>query len=308
MLELDFIWRPATNHWAAKNAPPEISSQLAAWVVSEPRFNPDPVNYNLANVRPGQHGRCTYQTSSIHARSCYLGKDSQNNHFFAKGIGWVLADGWTPAFGSTGILPLWAAERERDIAIRLAKIGISVVEPVSILIHQSVPSYGTKHSEQIESETVLDLDGTKAFPSMYIYKSRCRWRLADLPFLSSAQRYQLFDELGGVERWLQGLITQLSESVGVIHKNKGHDHSLSTHNVFLNGERLDFEYAVVDEHPHRLNELNINPSGWREKELYSLKLMSYEVVELTHVKWTSSFLETLIRRRYEEISSEKFPF
>jgi hypothetical protein len=274
MLELDFIWRPAIHRWTAKNAPPEIPSQFAAWVVSEPRFNPNPANYNLVNVQPDQQSRCTYQTSSIHARSCYLGKDSQNNHYFAKGIGWVLADGWTPAFGSTGILPLWAAERERDLAIRLAKIGISVVEPVSILIHQSVPSYGTKHLEQIESETVLDLDGTKAFPSMYIYKSRCRWRLADLPFLSSAQRYQFFDEFGGVERWLQGLITQLSESVGVMHKNKGHDHSLSTHNVFLNGERLDFEYAVVDEHPHRLNELNINPSGWREKELYSLKLMS----------------------------------
>jgi len=308
MIELDFIWRPANNHWAAKNAPPEIPSQFAAWAASEPRFNPDPANYNLFNVCQDHQGRCTYQTSSIHARSCYLGKDSQNNHYFAKGIGWVLADGWTPSFGSTGILPLWAAERERDIAIQLSKIGLSVVEPVSIRIHIGVPAYGTKHSEQIESESILDLDGSKAFPSMYIYRSNCRWRLADLPFLSSSYREHLFDELGGIDRWLQGLITQLSESVGVLHKNKGHDHSLSSHNVFLNGQRLDFEYAVIDEHPHRLKELNNNQLGWREKELYSLKLLSYEVAELTNVKWSSSYLETLIRDNYEEISSSKFPF
>lgn len=308
MLELDFIWRPAINHWAAKNEPPEIPSHSAAWVASEPRLSSVPAYYNLVDVCPDQQGKCTYQTSSIHARSCYLGKDHQNNQYFAKGIGWILADGWTPSFGSTGILPLWAAERERNIAIHLAKIGLSVVQPVSIRIHKSVPSYGTKHSEQIDSESILDLDGSKAFPSMYIYRSRCRWRLADLPFLSSAHREQLFDKLGGVERWLQGLITKLSQSVGVLHKNNGYDYSLSSHNIFLNGQRLDFEYAVIDEHPHRINELNNNQLEWREKELYSLKLLSYEVAELTNVKWSSSYLETLIRDKYEEISSTKFPF
>lgn len=306
MLEIDFTWQPAKSHWTAESTPDEFPKGYAAWVAGEPNFNPPPRDYRLVGQDPA--GKFAYQTSSIHARSCYLGQDESGCHYFAKGVGWILADGWTPKFGSTGILPLWAAERERDVALQLARLGLRVVEPISIQLHQTIPAHNTGHAQHIDPESVLDLDQSKALPSMYAYRSRCRWRLADLPFLRGEQRETLFDELGGAEFWLEQLIDRVSESIGILHKNNGYDHSLSAHNVFLSGERLDFEYAVAPGQPHRLSELNINEDGWREKELYSFKLMCYEITELLGVEWSSLKLESLIRRRYEELTSKKFPF
>jgi len=307
MIDITVDWYPAENYWIANAAPKNLPNNKSAWIVGKQNLNKYIRNYYLNDLNISESNQSVLQTSTIHGRSCYLGEDSTHNHYFAKGVGWVLADGWMPDLGSLGILPLWAAVRERDIANYLLKIGLNTVTPVSIQLHKKIPFYLSGGSNFLDSNSVLDLDGTRAIPAMYTYSARSRWRLADLAYLGDKELNNLLSIYGGAEAWLENIIVKLSESVAVLHSNGGYDYSLSAHNVFISGERLDFEYVVVQGIPHRDEEMNKNINIWVKKELYGLKLLSWEISELVGVNWSSNYLDSLIKGKYEEITSKKFP-
>jgi hypothetical protein len=307
MIDIIVDWYPAENYWLANATPKNLPNNRSAWIIGQKNLNKYIRNYYLNDLCISDPNQSVLQTSTIHGRSCYLGEDSSHNHYFAKGVGWVLADGWMPELGSLGILPLWAAVRERDIANYLLKLGLNTVVPVSIELHKKIPLYLSGGSNFLDSNSVLDLDGTKANPAMYVYSARSRWRLADLAYLGEKEVDSLMSIYGGAEVWLAGIIEKLSESVAMLHSKGGYDYSLSAHNVFVSGERLDFEYVVVEGIPHRDEEMNKNRNIWVNKELYGLKLLSWEISELIGVNWSSSYLDSLIKGKYEEITATKFP-
>ena len=246
-----------------------------------------------------ERGDVELEGSTIHGRSCYLGQDRSGRHLFAKGVGWVHSQGWEPSHGNCGVFPRWGAERERDFALRFAALGVSVVRPVAIVAHQEVPAaQGGPARPAIE---IKDLDGQPAWPCMYVYSSAARWRLADLSYLSERERRQIAGGVQGYREWLHGLLTRLGESCGLLHAAGGYDYSLSAHNVFCDGMRVDFEYAVLPDLPHREAALNTDESAWRDKELDGLRRLAWEVAELMRVDVPVNEVTAWWQRAYQGV-------
>ena len=82
----------------------------------------------------------------------------------------------------------WAALRERDLSLKLNSLGIAVSLPVAIWELSSIVGPDNK---LIPSNQVIDLDGTLARPSLFVYQSRQRWRLADLPHVQPSVRVHI---------------------------------------------------------------------------------------------------------------------
>ncbi len=309
MLSIRLLWSQGICHWRSASAPLDLPGLHGAWVVGETYLTNRLEKYKISEKCTKLNGSITIvQTLSIHGRSCYLGQDENNNHYFAKGIGWVVSDGWRADLDNLGILPLWAAERERDVAIYYNKSLLSAVEPITIMGHISIPRQGSRGLDFILADAIRDLDGSPAIPVMYIYRAKCRWRIADMPYLPGAILTEEIDNYGGMESWFTSVFENITNSVAWIHSKGGHDHTLSSHNVFISGERLDFEYAVVQDIPHRDPALNQNKEIWQKKELYSLLMMVWDVAELLNMNWSQSRLQLLIKTRYEEVSNKSFPF
>jgi hypothetical protein len=218
------------------------------------------------------------QGSTVHGRSCYLGEDREGVHYFAKGIGWIHFSGWDPSHGSFGVLPRWAAERERDFAQRLSSMGIPTVRPQAIIAHAQIPDSGGGFLRR--ADEVLDLDKRPAFPCMYVYSASSRWRVADLPYLSEDERAHLWGSDKERCDWLRQLLGKLGQYSHLLHEAGGHDYALSGHNVFCDGTRVDFEYACLPGLPHRDGRLNENAETWRGRELDGLRTLAWEVAEL----------------------------
>jgi len=311
MINIDLIWQEGRNFWMSQDAP-EVIKQLGkcAWVGKNKYFSNVTKEYGVHETlrKRSDIDRSSVQTGSIHARSCYLGSDSNGYFYFTKGIGWIFADGWEPSFGSLGILPLWAATREQKIAELLAKFEIQVVEPMAIFLHQKIPHNLRLSKDFIESSEVKDLDGSQAAPSMYIYRSKTRWRLADLAYMNNKKIKKYLFHYGSIDEWFENLLREISQSCAILHRIGGHDYSISPHNIFINSQRLDFEYVYCNELPHKEISLNNNFEVWRKKELYGLQVMAWEITELLGLKWTSMKLNQIIKNGYEKNCDFKFPY
>jgi hypothetical protein len=219
-------------------------------------------------------------TGAIHGRSCYLGFDeNENRHYFAKGIGWIMSTGWEPKDGSSGILPLWAAERERDFSFEITKLGIDAVRPEAIILHRLIPD--SKGKESYPAETILDLDGSPAKPCMYVYSSPTRWRIADLAFLTDERRNDIWTN--NKRQWLHALLVKLTRSCKTLHEHGGYDYSLSPHNAFTDGTRIDFEFAVLPDYPHKNQRLNEDVDTWKDKELDGLREIAWYLADMMQV-------------------------
>jgi hypothetical protein len=277
MLSLSLKTFPGEMLWCSDDAPQQIVTMPAIWGAATGTFRP-PRRASYPLPTWGDLQELQLDSRTIHGRSCYLGQDVSGRHYFAKGIGWIYSYGWEPCFGNSGILPRWAAERERDFAIRLAAMNVSVVQPVAIIAHREVPDAQGGPARQ--TAEVKDLDGQPAWPSMYIYSSAARWRLADLWYLSERERLDICGGEEGCKQWLCDILTRLGESCGLLHAAGGHDYSLSAHNVFCDGTRVDFEYSYLSELPHPNTDLNTNREVWQDKERDGLRELAWQVAEL----------------------------
>jgi hypothetical protein len=165
--------------------------------------------------------------------------------------------------------------------LKFAALGAPVVQPVAIITHKTIPD--SRGGAARTAAEVLDLDGQPAWPSMYVYSSTARWRLADLYYLSEDERRQICGAGKEPCEWLQGLLGSVGRSCGLLHAVGGHDYSLTSHNIYCDGVRVDFEYAYLPDLPHRETALNTDASVWRDKELDGLRRLAWEVAELLRV-------------------------
>ena len=304
MLKLKAINTHGTTHWIANDTPKEIRALGSFWVSAIDGFTSNPI-YDQYGVLGD-----VVEGASIHGRSCFLGMDANKNCYFAKGCGWNHAFGWKPSFGSLGILPLWAGERERDISLVLRETPINVVTPIAIALHKKIPQFGSNanNCEFIDADSIPDLDGSPANPCLFIYSSKSRWRLADLFYFSEQERHEIiFKDITPID-WFVKIIRSVSVSTGTLHKLGGYDYSLSTHNVFIDGTRLDFEYLVLNTHPHPNKVLNQDADTWRQKELYGLKTLAWELAELLRINITVREIDLILKSEYESNCSLFYPF
>lgn len=304
MLKLKAINTHGTTHWIANDTPKEIQAIGSFWVSAIDEFTSNSINDSCGISGDMVEG------ASIHGRSCFLGMDEYKNYYFAKGCGWNHAFGWKPSFGSLGILPLWAGERERDISLVLRETPINVVTPIAIALHKKIPQFGSNanNCEFIDADFIPDLDGSPAKPCLFIYSSKSRWRLADLFYFSEQERHEiLFKDITPID-WFLKIIRSVSTSTGNLHKLGGYDYSLSTHNVFIDGTRLDFEYLVLNTHPHPNKVLNQDADTWRQKELYGLKTLAWELAELLRINITVKDIDDILKIEYETASDLVYPF
>ena len=295
MLRLTLNAHPGKLVWASPDAPKEIVSLPALWGAAEGTFAPKPTG---RKGFPRLDVSCvSVEGSSIHGRSCYLGQCPAGRHYFAKGVGWVHSAGWEPSHGSMGIVPRWAAERERDFAFRFSELGITSVHPEAIIAHQVIPD--TKGGSPRRPDEVPDLDGTPAMPCMYVYSAACRWRLADLFYLTEAERDSVWGTGDDREAWLKDLLSGLGRSSRLLHAAGGHDYSLSTHNAFCDGTRVDFECSYLPDMPHPNPALNTDCEVWRDKERDGLRELSWQIAELMRLNVPVSVVTDWWRHAYE---------
>jgi hypothetical protein len=270
MIELPLIDLPGTLVWSAPDAPAALTRASMPLGIGPAHSMTGQVrSYGLESLVPGER----VQSMGHHGRSCYLGTDGKS-HYFAKGVGWTIGTGWTPEHGNTGILPLWAALRERDVGQAVAALGIAVSSPVAIWELSAVPG---PQGTLVAASDVPDLDGSPARPSVFVYRSRERWRLADLPFMGASERARVRDRF-----W--DIIETLQQSVRVLHAHGGHDYSISLHNAWIDGARVDFEYVYLPQQPHPVAALNGNIASWQSKEQFALHELIFQLADLAGVE------------------------
>lgn len=267
--------------WSDKNIPRELVSDI--WPISVGlSLTTTPL---VRDYKINELGKNTMvQSMGHHGRSCYLGADDDGWHYFSKGVGWCLGSGWAPILGNTGILAKWAAIREKDISLRLIEFGMQISEPMAIWELNSI--LGPQGSI-VDAKTVKDLDGSFAKPSIFVYRSKSRWRLADMMFVSRPEMPS------GVEDYW-AIVTRLFESVGTLHRQGGHDYSLSLHNIWIDGSRVDFEYVYLDSNPHSVEALNTNLDEWRRKEFFALREICFHLADIMDVTIDAGAIRNLL--------------
>jgi len=276
MIELPLIRLLGNLIWSAPDAPVALTRAPMPLGIGPAQSMTRHVRaYGLESLVPGG----SVQSMGHHGRSCYLGADEMG-HYFAKGVGWTIGTGWTPEHGNTGILPLWAALRERDVGQAVRGLGIAVSAPVAIWELSVVPG---PQGTLVPAVEVPDLDGSPARPSVFVYRSRVRWRLADLPFMGESERARVRDQF-----W--DIIQNLQHSVRVLHAHGGHDYSISLHNAWIDGARVDFEYVYLPEQPHPVPALNSGIASWQSKERFALHELIFQLADLAGVEIPANVL------------------
>jgi len=308
MIGISLGWRKGTLVWANAAAPLEFKSGLVAWAAGVKSASSNTERYELTVPSEAGCPLHEYQTSTIHGRSCYLGVDEAGYNYFAKGIGWVLSDGWKPSFDNLGILPMWAALRERDVANTLHGFGLDVVEPIAITQHELIPHIGANEREYVRADSIKDLDGSEANPVMYVYRTRARWRIADLMYMPFNMVSKTLRNDGNLKLWLEQTISTISKSVATVHRFEGHDHTLSPHNIFTSGTRVDFEYVALNGLPHPDPNLQRDKNVWVNKELFSLKLLSWELNEFLKIGYGPDEIDLIISKAYTGIHDHPLPY
>ena len=216
-------------------------------------------------------------TSPFHGRSIQLKGPSfeSNTNVFAKGVGWTLYPdglfGWHPSLGNIGILTQKAALQECRIADALTNLGIDTINPIAVLGIQP-PIFRSEGNPRQTEDMILDLDQTPAMPSVFLYAAPHPYRLCDLYLMEDTEREyalgQAYD-LMQVPRqsFIEHFCMKLARSVGKLHSVGGHNYASSTHNIFLEGTLVDFEYCHLPELPAIESVLQSDTEVWQQKEI-----------------------------------------
>jgi hypothetical protein len=277
MLNSPLIPLPGRRLWCSSDVPTIVEEGPFPFGVGRPvSLSPEVRDYALTALAPG----ALLQATGHDTRSCYLGRDPRGDHYFAKGVGYCLDPGWTPERGSAGVLPRWAALRERDVGRALAALGIAVSTPVAIWeLDELVGSAGTR----VRAAEVSEFDGTPSQPSLLIHRSAVRWRLADLAVAPASVREDVR------ARFWPGL-ARLAASTAALHAAGGHDHGLGLQSAWIDGARVDFEYVYLPQHPNPVRLLNQNLEVWRSKERGALLELGFHLADLVGLTVSSSEL------------------
>jgi hypothetical protein len=230
--------------------------------------------FPLEDLVPDKNGSKQGQTSWQHGRSVYLGAHQalgQELHVFAKGLGWTQGwyKGWGPPLGSMGILPLRAALWEKQMALKVNSLGLDCSIPLGVVRKSTMFDMG---GLPIDTNSVPDLDGTPAEPSLYYFALKSRQRLSEVGDIQLDELKKTIAYETGLanDGWKMHYVEKIANCMlrasCAFHQNGGHNYSASSHNMTIAGELVDFEYCVLGI-DHWETALNVNPAGWQEKEL-----------------------------------------
>jgi hypothetical protein len=215
-------------------------------------------------------------TAAHHGRSVLLGEFQHGDSpcfVFAKGCGWTngLVQGWCPELGNLGLFNKAAAMHEVDVSIALNDIHIQTITPMEVWEYDSIPD--AMGGKDRSPDSISDLYGNPACPSLFVYASSSKYRLCELPLLHEKERFSLIGELlskfrkSTIEDYLLWLAGVLGEFTGKLHSAGGHNYAASTHNVFIDGTLIDFEYVYLPKFATQDPNINQRPDSWMDKEL-----------------------------------------
>lgn len=257
--------------WLSEAAPEAVRKLEPFWSVGVGSFCGTEKCGSIFDIPP----TLNFVSSLLHGRSAYLGQCPQDQrHYFAKGIGWTHVSGYAVENGLYGILPLREAQYDRQAAEYQATIGMKVVRPEAIFLHHDIPGRDGQSISvsQFESDPVL------ARPCMYVYSCPSRWRIADLQFLHDSERREIFQP--NPKEYLRNLLDVLGRSVRTLHDVGGHNWTLSTHNAFVDGTRVDFEYVKIPNVPHKDEATEKETAINKGKEIDALREIALFLAEL----------------------------
>jgi len=215
-------------------------------------------------------------TASHHGRSVCLGDFQYGDstcYVFAKGCGWTngLFQGWCPELGNLGLFNKDAAIHEVEVSVALNNIGIRTIIPMEVWEYQSIPD--AMGGKDRSPDSIHDLYGNPACPSLFVYASSSKYRICELPLLNEKERLSVIGELlskfskSTIEDYLLWFASVLGEFTGKLHSAGGHNYAASTHNVFVDGTLIDFEYVYLPDFSTQDPNINQRPESWMDKEL-----------------------------------------
>lgn len=229
-------------------------------------------------LRNYDYGESDWRTSSspFHGRSVRIDHDliKSGQYYFAKGIGWTTCGGvlgWNPSVGNIGILTQKAATQEFKVANVLASHDLDVITPLAIL-SLDVPVYRNQTDYRFQEASVLDLDQSPARPSIFVYSSPHPDRVCDLFLMDNKKRTSSLEEAYALmgcthECYMMTFTKNLAKNVGHLHALGGHNYASSTHNIFVNGTLVDFEYCFLPAHGAIDPALSQDTLAWQHKEI-----------------------------------------
>lgn len=215
-------------------------------------------------------------SSPFHGRSIRIDHDhiKSGRYYFAKGIGWTVCGGvmgWNRSVGNIGILTDKAATQEFKIADFLASLDLNVITPLAIL-DLEVPVYQDQTDNSLQKTIVLDLDQSPAAPAIFVYSSSHPDRVCDLFLMTNDDRASSLEEayasMGCTHDNYMAIFTKnLAKNVGRLHALGGHNYASSTHNIFVDGTLVDFEYCFLPTHGAIDPALSQDTLVWQHKEI-----------------------------------------
>ena len=200
--------------------------------------------------------------SSIHGRSCYLGQCPLGRRYLAKGVGWVHSAGWEP------VMEAWALSHGGPPNVS----GISPSGSPSWGLRRFAggdycPPRNPRHQWRLTKEARGSAPQQYARNAVHVRLLRSLpVAFCDLFYLTEADRDSVWGTGDGRKTWLKTLLSGLGRSSRLLHAAGGHNYSLSTHNTFCDGTRVDFECSYLPDMPHPNPALNTNCEVWRDKE------------------------------------------
>lgn len=215
-------------------------------------------------------------SSPFHGRSIRIDHDriKSGKYYFAKGIGWTACGGvmgWNRSVGNIGILTNKAAKQEFKIADFLASLDIDVITPLAIL-DLEVPIYQDLANNSYQETLVTDLDQSPAVPSIFVYSSPHPDRVCDLFLMKNDDRASSLEKAYALmgcthDNFMAIFASNLAKNVGRLHALGGHNYASSTHNIFVDGTLVDFEYCFLPTHGAIDPTLSKDTLVWQHKEI-----------------------------------------
>lgn len=284
MFTIKTISTDGNIEWLSETAPEAVRTLETFWSIGADTFCGTEKHGSIFDSSTGKN----FVSSLLHGRSCYLGQCPQEKrHYFAKGIGWTHVNGYAIENGLYGMLSSQEAQYDRQAAEYQNSISINVIRPEAIFLHRDIPG----RDGHVILASQFDDDPLLAKPCMYVYSSPSRWRIADLQFLYDSERAVIFQP--NPKEYLRNLLNVLGQSVRMLHATGGHNWTLSSHNAFVDGTRVDFEYVKLPNVPHKdratENETAVNKSkemdGLREIALFLAELLRLNINGKKLYRW-----------------------
>lgn len=271
------------------------------------------ISFNFVPILQNKKGKyAAFLLNPLHGRTLFFKKHKMkiNNHMF--NYLFIKGTGWTKQFNTflldsrdipymIGLLEEKDAIREWDISNYYLKYNFWTGIVLSVIKLEYVLDINGK---LIKSDLITDLKGNKFNPHLIYFATRSKYRVCDLAFLSDIhknnelEKVKIFFNVKSDIEYLKKFIEKLAFNVAYHHKLQGVNDSLSSHNVTLLGEIIDFEIIYSKEVPFDKKRWNLNLFKRQNREIfYALDLVT-ELIEYFKMKADWNYAKNLFLKYY----------